>query len=633
MDSISPLAKILAEANGIDWRSIPGSGDGGSVVEQDILNYLSRIMSGDEEPPATPVDEAPPGWTGEMPPMPSVAAGGLQALSAAGVESDITDFVAQQAQVTPAAPVAAPAAAPESAAPEPETLVVVPIQPAAEAHLPEARASEVHTPEVHASEFDASEFEIDEEPGAASHPGGYAGPVQAAEAEFELDDLGDAEHDFAGAVSSGSAFADHAPLTSAPSGEAVYAAAEQAEVSQEPAGPAPLMLDIPQPAGPEPVVALQGGAQDSPAVQDSPAPAAQMLNPEPAAAAGFGLGGFLSRLYGGKAKQEQAAPDAPVQDAVQPAPVQAQPVQPEVVQPEPIQPAAAHAEPAAPLQPEPVIGAAHDLPAHDLPAHDLGQQEQAEPLLGEPLISQAPPIPDTPVAAPLVADQWRDQEAGPAMDLQAGEHPSGPLAADLPATGPAQIDYGQSDLGQPIALPDAHEDASNLEATQPAPLVPATAANGATGANAVTLRLNVDLAAVETARTQLSEALFRDVPMTLLVARAAARSLGTLGLQAGGRVALANHAGQPLAADPGGELRASLDQLKQVSDIQPALTVLDAAELGLDELHRGECSLSVGRMTGGGSALSLRGDLDPVRGAQFLHEVEGLLHTPIKLLF
>ena len=72
-----------------------------------------------------------------------------------------------------------------------------------------------------------------------------------------------------------------------------------------------------------------------------------------------------------------------------------------------------------------------------------------------------------------------------------------------------------------------------------------------------------------------------------------------------------------------------------MAQAQPALLVLDASALGLDELHRGECSLSVGRAAtnGAGAALSLRGDLDPARGAQFLHEVAGLLGTPILLLF
>jgi e3 binding domain len=668
MDSISPLAKILAEANGIDWRSIPGSGDGGSVVEQDILNYLSRIMSGDEEPPATPVDEAPPGWTGEMPPMPTVAAGGLQALSAAGVESDITDFVAQQAHVVPTAlaETALAETAPAETAPAEHTPGLM-----GDVAEPLAAIQPTQAADFHAPEFDASEFEMDEEPeqaAATQHPEPVqadAAPMQAAESEFELDD-----QDESGAVASSEGISTEGisseeiltPSDTTPFGSSVHAEAEQVEVSQEPAAHAPMLLEAEaQQTDHEPVEAMSGALPQTDAQSSSVA--AQMLNPEPAvvaaAAGGFGLGGFLSRLYGGKAKQDETHAETHTETPADAA-------TPEAAQPEP-----GHAEQPAPQEPEPTIGAAHDLPTLDLP-------ERAEPVLGEPLTPQAPPIPDTPVAAPLVADQWRDQEAAglsgeaepevAAQPEQAAEHhpeqtdaePSAaePSAAESAAAEPAQvaqIDYSQTDLGQPIALPEAHEDASGLGIAAGAvagagfaaagvatfaaadPAAPTAAAP--TAANAITLRLNVDLSALELARAQVSEALFRDVPITLLVARAAARSLGTLGLHesgglhGSGHVALANHAGQPLSADPSGDLRASLDGLNQVSEVRPALTVLDAAELGLDELHRGECSLSVGRMAGGGSALSLRGDIDPARGAQFLHEVEGLLQTPIKLLF
>ena len=96
---------------------------------------------------------------------------------------------------------------------------------------------------------------------------------------------------------------------------------------------------------------------------------------------------------------------------------------------------------------------------------------------------------------------------------------------------------------------------------------------------------------------------------------------------------LANHAGQPLATDLRADFRASLEGLGHAAQAQPALLVLDASALGLDELHRGECSLSVGRANSDGAVLSLRGDLDPAHGAQFLHEVAGLLGTPILLLF
>lgn len=92
MERITPLAKILAEANGIEWQNLRGTGDGGMVVEQDILQYLSRIMSGEEEPPSTPVDAPPPDWNGE-----DLSGGMFNAdmLKGAGVDADIAAFVEQ----------------------------------------------------------------------------------------------------------------------------------------------------------------------------------------------------------------------------------------------------------------------------------------------------------------------------------------------------------------------------------------------------------------------------------------------------------------------------------------------------------------------------------------------------------
>ncbi|WP_428194363.1 E3 binding domain-containing protein [Deinococcus saxicola] len=109
MEQIAPLAKILAEANGIEWQQLRGSGSGGTVIEQDILNYLSRIMSGEEEPPSTPVDEMPEGWTGDE----QLPAGMFSAdmLSQAGIDSDIAEFVTQsRAPEAPAVNTAASAA-------------------------------------------------------------------------------------------------------------------------------------------------------------------------------------------------------------------------------------------------------------------------------------------------------------------------------------------------------------------------------------------------------------------------------------------------------------------------------------------------------------------------------------------
>lgn len=91
MDNISPLAKTLAESNGIDWRTIQGTGAGGQVTETDIINYLTRVMSGEAEPPPTPVDLPPPDWTGDELP----AGMSAEMLSQAGVESDIAALITQ----------------------------------------------------------------------------------------------------------------------------------------------------------------------------------------------------------------------------------------------------------------------------------------------------------------------------------------------------------------------------------------------------------------------------------------------------------------------------------------------------------------------------------------------------------
>ena len=109
MERIAPLAKILAEANGIDWEKLSGTGEGGMIVEQDILNYLSRVMTGEEDPPSTPVDAPPPDWNGE-----DIPGGGMfdaNMLKGAGVEEDIATFVTQTRPAASSAP-SVPAATP-----------------------------------------------------------------------------------------------------------------------------------------------------------------------------------------------------------------------------------------------------------------------------------------------------------------------------------------------------------------------------------------------------------------------------------------------------------------------------------------------------------------------------------------
>ena len=61
---ISPLAKRLAEENNVNWRSLAGSGSSGRVVERDVLEYLARVMAGEEDlnPTAEPVPEGMEAW-------------------------------------------------------------------------------------------------------------------------------------------------------------------------------------------------------------------------------------------------------------------------------------------------------------------------------------------------------------------------------------------------------------------------------------------------------------------------------------------------------------------------------------------------------------------------------------------
>ncbi|WP_245969961.1 E3 binding domain-containing protein, partial [Calidithermus roseus] len=51
---ITPLARRLAEENGINWRSLAGSGPDGTIVERDILAYLAKVMAGEITLPPAP---------------------------------------------------------------------------------------------------------------------------------------------------------------------------------------------------------------------------------------------------------------------------------------------------------------------------------------------------------------------------------------------------------------------------------------------------------------------------------------------------------------------------------------------------------------------------------------------------
>lgn len=62
---IAPLARRLAEENNVEWRRLEGSGTDGRIVERDVLDYLARVMAGEEDvnPTPEPLPEGMEAWT------------------------------------------------------------------------------------------------------------------------------------------------------------------------------------------------------------------------------------------------------------------------------------------------------------------------------------------------------------------------------------------------------------------------------------------------------------------------------------------------------------------------------------------------------------------------------------------
>lgn len=68
---ITPLARRLAEENGIDWQTLRGTGPEGTVLERDILAFLARVMAGEID---LPPSEAAPADKGFIPNVSQVQA-------------------------------------------------------------------------------------------------------------------------------------------------------------------------------------------------------------------------------------------------------------------------------------------------------------------------------------------------------------------------------------------------------------------------------------------------------------------------------------------------------------------------------------------------------------------------------
>jgi len=89
---ITPLARRLAEENGIDWRRLQGTGPDGLIVERDILAYLAKVMAGEVDLPPQP--EAPP-----PPPREDELKRAQEVLGREGV--DLAEVIPQEPEPTP----------------------------------------------------------------------------------------------------------------------------------------------------------------------------------------------------------------------------------------------------------------------------------------------------------------------------------------------------------------------------------------------------------------------------------------------------------------------------------------------------------------------------------------------------
>ncbi|WP_245556515.1 E3 binding domain-containing protein [Deinococcus aquatilis] len=555
MDRIAPLAKILAEANGIDWQRLNGTGEGGMVVEQDILNYLSRVMSGEEEPPETPVDLPPPDWEGDL----ANSNFDMAALSAAGVDSDITSFIEQ---ARPAAP-------------------QVPVTPAAAF-------------EEEAMEFEMDEGEDDGEDLLTTEP-----PVIAPAAQTDVPEV-------AAAVMPEPEPVQLAPALSEPVPEVQPAAAVVPEriVVAEPVQPEPVQPQ-PEPVRPEPIQV----------------PAAAAVVPPAAAASKGGLGGLLSRLYQNRAAPQDTPPAATPTPAPMPSMVGPAFATPKAEVPEVAAPQITVPDIAAPVIPDIAVPslavaevAAPELAAPELTAADLSiEAEQNTPDFSAPQV-------DAPLAGDA-AQPWTSKD-----DVV-------PVAASAPEVQPTSVSMPAS-VPTPDPVADAMAGAAVAAST---PAVSAASAQDATAAlprDAVWfgtyLRRDAQVAAAADLREQLSEALSRDVPLALLVARAAQHHAAILDLSA---VAIQDPStGRTRSAKPG-SLRDAVTALDTDHDGTPDLLIVDAGLLDLDDLHYPHAlTLSVGRVQGGRAALTLNGNVDTERAARFLASVAQTLEKPVILL-
>ena len=317
--------------------------------------------------------------------------------------------------------------------------------------------------------------------------------------------------------------------------------------------------------------------------------------------------------------------------------------EPPATQPPVIQPRYAEADVPMPVVDVPPVVtpvipsmiAPQDVPSTPLPS---------APLPTTPLPATPPPAPSGSLLGGLLSSLYRKKDLPQPEAAQPAPTRFEPTPPPVPAdvvppisAEPAAVSVPPAPALGEVIEPDVAPAAAAPAVAEPMP-VPEVAAPQVQPAAAtwtgLYLRREVDMSAMQEARDQLAEVL-GELPLTMMVARAAQRHLSLLGLNS---LAIANIQGQALKAEIGHDLRSDLKALSQAqpsghSNGQAELLILDAGALDLDDLHYPQAvTLSLGRVQGGKAALSLSGDLDVQEAARFLAEVAALLATPMKLL-
>ena len=187
---IAATARQLAEENGLDWRRIQGSGTGGQISEGDVLDYLMRVMSGEEELPEGSVDPIPATLEQDMAAMRSMIAG-----SGMAEEGEIDSLMASSKPIPAAEPMFSPEpiaahgatdiGAMEDRLLEDDEQPLERAEPLHSEHSEEERAAAISAPSSDLHEGDsleADDFDFDmEDPLAAS----AAVPLSNYQAEIE----------------------------------------------------------------------------------------------------------------------------------------------------------------------------------------------------------------------------------------------------------------------------------------------------------------------------------------------------------------------------------------------------------------------------------------------------------------